>query len=417
MQPGFNCGGSTIIDIGVFCHEFGHAFGLPDLYDTNGGSAGVGHWGLMGSGSWNTVTQPSHMSAWAKNELGWVNLVEIDTPAMPYAVANVEFNRPVYRANITEERWRRDGGCAITGVSSMRLGLRPPEASSRNWLGGGGYGNGWDETVSHDFHYDGSGGPEMFSYDYKYDSETSYDFTYAEIDVGGTVTTLRVYHGTGTGAENIDISPYLTGPTDYKLRVRFFSDVAYSDEDGNWVSSCGAFVFDDVGLNGGGETYLGDFEVLEDGWWVDMTDPSEYFLVENRQPIGSDAAVHGGGGLAIWHIDQDVAHSAHGNTGGTSNNMPRGVALEQADGLFHLESNTNRGDAGDAYPGSTGNPLFDTPTTPSSNSYNGLLNRVMVSLAGPNGDPINITAAGGWRLPAYSNHNPPNELNDKVVYI
>ncbi len=53
VVPALSCDGS-MTTIGVYCHEFGHAFGLPDLYDTdesNGKSAGVGWWDLMGSGS------------------------------------------------------------------------------------------------------------------------------------------------------------------------------------------------------------------------------------------------------------------------------------------------------------------------------------------------------------------------------
>lgn len=66
--------------IGVYCHEFGHKIGLPDLYDTDGSSQGVGHWCLMGTGSWCSNTpgsengeSPSHMSAWSKYFMGWVN--------------------------------------------------------------------------------------------------------------------------------------------------------------------------------------------------------------------------------------------------------------------------------------------------------------------------------------------------------
>jgi immune inhibitor A len=65
--------------VGVFCHEYGHDLGLPDLYDTNGGDNGTAFWTLMSSGSWmndGTVdigSKPSDMGAWEKFELGWLN--------------------------------------------------------------------------------------------------------------------------------------------------------------------------------------------------------------------------------------------------------------------------------------------------------------------------------------------------------
>jgi M6 family metalloprotease-like protein len=62
--------------IGVFAHEFGHALGLPDLYDTDGSSEGIGDWSLMAGGSWNYVSwpgdSPAHMDAWSKYFLAWV---------------------------------------------------------------------------------------------------------------------------------------------------------------------------------------------------------------------------------------------------------------------------------------------------------------------------------------------------------
>ena len=76
LAPSLNCGGG-MIEIGVFCHEFGHALGLPDLYDTDGGSQGIGFWGLMGAGNWNSPQSPAHMSAFEKERLGWLNYVNV----------------------------------------------------------------------------------------------------------------------------------------------------------------------------------------------------------------------------------------------------------------------------------------------------------------------------------------------------
>ena len=65
--------------VGVFAHEFGHDLGLPDLYDTSGGQNGTAFWTLMSEGSWlgdGTVdvgSKSSHMGAWEKFQLGWLN--------------------------------------------------------------------------------------------------------------------------------------------------------------------------------------------------------------------------------------------------------------------------------------------------------------------------------------------------------
>jgi immune inhibitor A len=64
--------------VGVFAHEYGHDLGLPDLYDYYGEN-GTGFWTLMSSGSWmdegkDTIgNKPTHMGAWEKFQLGWLN--------------------------------------------------------------------------------------------------------------------------------------------------------------------------------------------------------------------------------------------------------------------------------------------------------------------------------------------------------
>jgi M6 family metalloprotease-like protein len=64
---------------GVWCVEFAHNLGVPDLYDTtngpNNGKPILGPWELMDKGSWNgdpPGSLPAHMTAWAKIRLGWI---------------------------------------------------------------------------------------------------------------------------------------------------------------------------------------------------------------------------------------------------------------------------------------------------------------------------------------------------------
>lgn len=70
--------------IGIISHEMGHLlFSLPDLYDRQGDSNGVGRWGLMGLGSWNSTTghsgsSPAHMLAWSKVKAGFLKPQDIE---------------------------------------------------------------------------------------------------------------------------------------------------------------------------------------------------------------------------------------------------------------------------------------------------------------------------------------------------
>jgi M6 family metalloprotease domain len=62
--------------VGVYAHEFGHNLGLPDLYDINYVTEGVGDWSIMGSGSWagpdGMGEVPVEFDAWSKSFLGWI---------------------------------------------------------------------------------------------------------------------------------------------------------------------------------------------------------------------------------------------------------------------------------------------------------------------------------------------------------
>jgi immune inhibitor A len=111
IQPEESANYHTMSAIGVFCHEWGHILGLPDLYDTDYSSEGVGRWSLMGSGNYNDNSQhPAHMDAWCKQKLGWLSPQEINTNVDSVSIPAVEFNPVVYQLNghnhsYYRERW------------------------------------------------------------------------------------------------------------------------------------------------------------------------------------------------------------------------------------------------------------------------------------------------------------------------
>ena len=68
------CTAGQIMPIGTLAHETGHAFGLPDLYDTDGTSEGIGEWGLMSSGNYAIPFSPARYEAWSLVQMGWVKV-------------------------------------------------------------------------------------------------------------------------------------------------------------------------------------------------------------------------------------------------------------------------------------------------------------------------------------------------------
>lgn len=74
--------GSTISGIGVFCHEFAHVLGLPDLYATSyTGAFTPGPWSLLDSGSYNNDSwTPPYLSVYERADLGWVTPIVLEDP-------------------------------------------------------------------------------------------------------------------------------------------------------------------------------------------------------------------------------------------------------------------------------------------------------------------------------------------------
>nr|MBN2277200.1 M6 family metalloprotease domain-containing protein [candidate division Zixibacteria bacterium] len=101
IQPEEYYSSASLSPIGVFCHEFGHVLGLPDLYDIDydpSTSAGVGLWSVMGTGVYKGAGRiPSHFDAWCKTFLGFVDPIEVYSNLTDVEIPQAENNPVVYR--------------------------------------------------------------------------------------------------------------------------------------------------------------------------------------------------------------------------------------------------------------------------------------------------------------------------------
>jgi immune inhibitor A len=137
--------------------------------------------------------------------------------------------------------------------------------------------------------------------------------------------------------------------------------------------------------------------------YLGVPNTDEYFLLENRQAIGSDTAQLNpactfrtrscakGPGLLIWHIDAgQVALHGFQQDNRVNVGQIQGVALMQADGLNQLRhpGGGNRGDAGDPWPGSSGHARFGPESNPAALDNTG-------ATAGITLDSIAAMANGG----------------------
>ena len=141
VQPGLACptgsGNPRIVPIGVFAHEYGHALGLPDLYDrtpgSNPNSNGIGNWGVMAGGSWGfggRPDTPTRMSAWSLARLGWANLEILDL-SLPFSLdlEPVPEGNRVYVMDVPD----------ANGLEYFLIELRDPA-----WTDSTGLGLNWD---------------------------------------------------------------------------------------------------------------------------------------------------------------------------------------------------------------------------------------------------------------------------------
>lgn len=133
------CTAGEIMPIGTVAHETGHAFGLPDLYDTDALSAteGIGEWGLMGSGNYARPYSPSSFDAWSLAQLGWVAVDTVPNNRLTIT-ASIQASDTVFLANtarpghylLLENRQREGSDTAMMNPAFVR----PKAAGLLVWL-------------------------------------------------------------------------------------------------------------------------------------------------------------------------------------------------------------------------------------------------------------------------------------------
>lgn len=88
------------VTIGVFAHELGHvAFGLPDLYDRDGSSQGLGCWSLMATGAWNGKNghRPALPDAWSRIQMGFAKPISVTANSIGREIRNSEKTPDIFR--------------------------------------------------------------------------------------------------------------------------------------------------------------------------------------------------------------------------------------------------------------------------------------------------------------------------------
>ena len=132
----------------------------------------------------------------------------------------------------------------------------------------------------------------------------------------------------------------------------------------------------------------------------------EYFLVENREPVGYDAALPGCG-LLVWHIDETRTSGNSAN----ADDSHRLVDLEEADGLSQIDDFSSYGDDGDPFPGASGNQAFNDDSNPNSHVYNGQATGVSLTNIGGCGSSVTADLASDTSVPAVAHATAPTSLH------
>lgn len=193
--------------VGVFAHEFGHDLGLPDLYDTTGGSEnGTEFWTLMSAGSWASDSpyaigdKPVHMGAWEKLALGWIDA----TLARVTLGANVSLDLgPAEGATRNRFQALRVNLPAIARTTTVF----PVDGSDPNYF----YSGKGDDIDNSMIASRAFAAPTAISFRANWDTETDWDYAYLDAQVSGVWQHVQTSVSTTTNPNGQNFGFGITG--------------------------------------------------------------------------------------------------------------------------------------------------------------------------------------------------------------
>ncbi len=288
--------------LGVFSHEFAHDLGLPDEYDTAGGSNGTGYWTLMSSGSWMghgkdfIGTTPSHMSAWDKLQLGWLD----------YETAKAG-EKSTHMLGAAEHATKKAQALIVQlPKKSVTTDLGARAVEGEKFLSSG---TGDDRTAtatSPEFTVP-DGGELTAKVNYQIEKDWDYAFVEVSTDGGESFEPVKTnlssstnpngnndgFGITGSSDEWVDLTADLSGFAGQKVQLRFrmVNDPA-SHERGFYVDDVKVGNVLQTGFESDDPEWTLDKFLVTDG--VETTEHDHYYIAENRQYIGYDTTLKQG---------------------------------------------------------------------------------------------------------------------------
>ena len=309
--------------LGVFAHEYGHDLGLPDHYDTAGGTNGTGYWTIMSSGSYlgdggeSVGERPGDFSAWDKLQLGWLS----------YDLAEVgKFS--VHKVGPAEAATKAAQAVVIPLPANQNFryeydALAVAAANGKVWYSGSA--NTYEASMIRSIDVPATNA--TLSMRMAFNMEAGWDYAYVAVSTnGGTSWTNLASTGTTTTANpnNQNLGNGITGSTAGAWKNVTFNLAPYAGQTVlmRILYKTDAFDFfwglavDNIAVG----TFSDDAETSPNGWTINkfttslgkvITNKAHYYIAEFRQYRGYDTGLQTGPYAGANYLNGKLGHYAY----------------------------------------------------------------------------------------------------------